>query len=90
VFRLRAAGRCTRAADFARSLGAVWAGGSDERLPKLDAAIIFAPVGALVPAGTGAGASGRHVIWRRIHMSDIPAFPYQILWGERVRDRWRT
>jgi len=73
------------AADFARSLGAVWAGGSDERPPQsLDAAIIFAPVGALVPQALRAVRPGGTVICAGIHMSDIPAFPYQILWGERV------
>jgi propanol-preferring alcohol dehydrogenase len=73
------------AQDFARSLGAVWAGGSDETPPgELDAAIIFAPVGALVPAALRAVARGGTVVCAGIHMSDIPAFPYEILWGERV------
>ncbi len=70
---------------FARSLGAVWAGGSDERPPEpLDAAIIFAPVGELVPAALRAVAKGGTVVCGGIHMSDIPSFPYDILWGERV------
>lgn len=70
--------------EFARELGAVWAGGSDERPPEeLDAAIIFAPVGALVPAALGAVARGGTVVCAGIHMSDIPAFPYALLWGER-------
>ena len=79
----------TRAGDaaaqaFARSLGAVWAGGSDERPPEpLDAAIIFAPVGALVPAALRAVKKGGRVVCGGIHMSDIPAFPYAILWEER-------
>jgi len=70
--------------DFARSLGAVWAGGSDETPPEeLDAAILFAPVGALVPAALRAVARGRRVVCAGIHMSDIPSFPYELLWGER-------
>jgi propanol-preferring alcohol dehydrogenase len=69
---------------FARSLGAVWAGGSDERPDvELDAAIIFAPVGSLVPAALRALARGGRVVCAGIHMSDIPAFPYELLWGER-------
>ncbi|MGE0715053.1 MAG: zinc-dependent alcohol dehydrogenase family protein [Alphaproteobacteria bacterium] len=69
---------------FARRLGAVWAGGSDERPPEpLDAAIIFAPVGSLVPAALGAVDKGGRVICAGIHMSDIPAFPYELLWRER-------
>lgn len=69
---------------FARGLGAVWAGGSFERPPQeLDAAIIFAPVGALVPAALRAVAKGGAVVCAGIHMSDIPSFPYEILWGER-------
>ena len=69
----------------ARSLGAVWAGGSDEMPPaKLDAAIIFAPVGALVPAALRTLAKGGIVVCGGIHMSDIPSFPYVDLWGERV------
>jgi alcohol dehydrogenase, propanol-preferring len=70
--------------DFARSLGAVWAGGSDEMPPQpLDAAIIFAPVGALVPAALTAVKKGGRVVCGGIHMSDIPSFPYRILWEER-------
>ena len=70
--------------ESARKLGAVWAGGSDEMPPeKLDAAIIFAPVGALVPAALRALAKGSIVVCGGIHMSDIPSFPYADLWGER-------
>lgn len=70
--------------DYARSLGAVWAGGSDATPPDpLEAAIIFAPVGALIPAALRALAKGGTVVAAGIHMSDIPAFPYDILWGER-------
>ncbi len=73
------------ARDFARRLGAVWAGGSDERPPApLDAAILFAPVGALVPAALRAVDKGGVVVAGGIHMSDIPSFPYRILWEERV------
>jgi propanol-preferring alcohol dehydrogenase len=73
------------AQDFARSLGAVWAGGSDQRPPQsLDAAIIFAPVGALVPTALEAVRKGGVVVCGGIHMSDIPSFPYAILWEERV------
>jgi propanol-preferring alcohol dehydrogenase len=69
---------------FARSLGAVWAGPSGERPPQeLDAAILFAPVGALVPAALAAVRPGGRVVCAGIHMSDIPAFPYRLLWGER-------
>ena len=69
---------------FARELGAVWAGGSDETPPeKLDAAIIFAPVGALVPNSLRALDKGGCVVCGGIHMSDIPAFPYDDLWEER-------
>jgi alcohol dehydrogenase, propanol-preferring len=69
---------------FARELGAAWAGGSSERPPEeLDAAIIFAPVGALVPVALRAVAKGGAVVCAGIHMSDIPSFPYEILWGER-------
>ncbi|MGC8862018.1 MAG: zinc-dependent alcohol dehydrogenase family protein [Armatimonadota bacterium] len=72
-------------AEFARSLGAVWANGSDVPAPvELDAAIIFAPVGALVPTALRALAKGGTVVCAGIHMSDIPSFPYSILWGERV------
>ncbi len=70
---------------FARELGAVWAGGSDATAPEqLDAAIIFAPVGALIPTALAAVAKGGTVVCAGIHMSDIPAFPYRLLWGERV------
>ncbi|MFD1103600.1 zinc-dependent alcohol dehydrogenase family protein [Sphingobium olei] len=70
--------------DFARSLGCLWAGSSEELPPaELDAAIIFAPVGALVPAALRAVRKGGSVICAGIHMSDIPAFPYTDLWGER-------
>jgi propanol-preferring alcohol dehydrogenase len=69
---------------FARTLGAVWAGGSDAAPPApLDAALIFAPVGALVPAALRAVAKGGAVVCAGIHMSDIPGFPYADLWGER-------
>ncbi len=69
---------------FARSLGAVWAGGSEDLPPEpLDAAIIFAPVGALVPAALRAVKKGGRVVCGGIHMSDIPSFPYRILWEER-------
>jgi propanol-preferring alcohol dehydrogenase len=74
----------TAAQEFARSLGAVWAGGSEEAPPEpLDAAIIFAPVGALVPAALRAVKKGGRVVCGGIHMSDIPSFPYRILWEER-------
>jgi propanol-preferring alcohol dehydrogenase len=74
----------TAAQDFAKSLGARWAGGSDETPPEpLDAAIIFAPVGALVPAALRAVKKGGRVVCGGIHMSDIPRFPYDILWEER-------
>ena len=69
----------------AKELGAVWAGGSDEMPPeKLDAAIIFASVGPLVPAALRALAKGGIVVCGGIHMSDIPSFPYADLWEERV------
>jgi alcohol dehydrogenase, propanol-preferring len=69
----------------ARSLGAIWAGGSDEMPPeKLDAAIIFAPVGALVPAALRNLTKGGIIVCGGIHMSDIPSFPYVDLWNERV------
>jgi alcohol dehydrogenase, propanol-preferring len=69
---------------FAEKLGAAWAGGSDETPPEpLDAAIIFAPVGALVPAALSAVRKGGRVVCGGIHMSDIPQFPYRILWEER-------
>src|SRR5438128_4829983 len=79
----------TRAGDeaaqaFAKSLGAVWAGGSDEMPPEpLDAAIIFAPVGSLVPLALKAVKKGGRVVCGGIHMSDIPSFPYRLLWEER-------
>ncbi|HZW72579.1 MAG TPA: zinc-binding alcohol dehydrogenase family protein, partial [Caldimonas sp.] len=74
----------SRAQTFARELGAVWAGGSDERPPvELDAAILFAPAGELVPAALAAVRKGGRVVCGGIHMSDIPAFPYSILWEER-------
>ena len=79
----------TRPADaagqqFARELGAEWAGGSDQRSPEpLDAAILFAPVGDLVPAALRSLVKGGIVVCAGIHMSDIPAFPYDLLWGER-------
>lgn len=72
------------AQDHARSLGARWAGGSDEAPPEaLDAAIIFAPVGSLVPRALAAVRKGGRVVCGGIHMSDIPAFPYRLLWEER-------
>jgi propanol-preferring alcohol dehydrogenase len=72
------------AQDFARSLGATWAGGSDEAPPEsLDAALIFAPQGALVPAALRAVRKGGAVICGGIHMSDIPSFPYRLIWEER-------
>jgi alcohol dehydrogenase, propanol-preferring len=74
----------TAAQAFARSLGAVWAGSSDEMPPEpLDAAIIFAPVGALVPLALKAVKKGGRVVCGGIHMSDIPRFPYSLLWEER-------
>ncbi len=74
----------TAGQEFARSLGAVWAGASDAAPPEpLDAAIIFAPVGPLVPVALEAVAKGGTVVCAGIHMSDIPAFPYHVLWGER-------
>ncbi|TBW36504.1 zinc-binding alcohol dehydrogenase family protein [Azotobacter chroococcum] len=72
------------AQDFARSLGAVWAGDSDQLPPEpLDAAILYAPAGELVPAALRALRKGGRVVCAGIHMSDIPSFPYAILWGER-------
>ena len=69
---------------FARSLGAAWAGGSDEAPPdRLDASLIFAPAGPLVPAALALTRKGGVVVCGGIHMSDIPAFPYELLWGER-------
>jgi propanol-preferring alcohol dehydrogenase len=73
-----------KAQEFARTLGAVWAGGSDSTAPSmLDASIIFAPVGALLPIALRNVAKGGTVVCAGIHMSDIPQFPYEILWGER-------
>lgn len=73
------------AQDFALEMGASWAGGSDEAPPvELDAAIIFAPVGSLVPAALRAVRKGGIVVCGGIHMSDIPSFPYDDLWGERM------
>jgi alcohol dehydrogenase, propanol-preferring len=73
------------AQNFARSLGAEWAGDSDQPPPEpLDAALIFAPVGALVPAALAATKKGGTVVCGGIHMSDVPSFPYRILWEERV------
>lgn len=80
----------TRAEDeagqrFARELGAEWAGASDVPPPEeLDAAIVFAPVGELVPAALGVLAKGGTVVCAGIHMTDIPSFPYRLLWGERA------
>ena len=69
---------------FARELGAAWAGGSAEAPPQeMDAAILFAPVGALIPQALRHTAKGGTVVCAGIHMSDIPEFPYSILWGER-------
>lgn len=69
---------------FARGLGAAWAGGSDEKPPEpLDAAILFAPVGALIPAALAAVRPGGRVVCAGIHMSDVPSFPYALLFGER-------
>lgn len=69
---------------FARNLGACWAGSSDEQPPEqLDCAIIYAPVGSLVPAALGAVRKGGRVVCAGIHMSDIPSFPYRLLWEER-------
>ncbi|ASQ45774.1 zinc-dependent alcohol dehydrogenase family protein [Legionella clemsonensis] len=73
------------AQNFAYKLGATWAGGSDEAAPRLlDAVIIFAPVGELVPVALRAVKKGGMVVCAGIHMSDIPAFPYEIIWGERT------
>ena len=84
VYAFTRAGDATGQA-FARSLGAVWAGSSEEMPPeRLDAAIIFAPVGALVPAALAAVKKGGRVVCGGIHMSDIPSFPYRLLWEERA------
>jgi propanol-preferring alcohol dehydrogenase len=73
------------AQDFARALGCVWAGGSDQAAPaELDAAIIFAPVGSLVPAALAAVHKGGVVVLGGIYMSDLPSMPYALLWGERT------
>ena len=73
------------AQELARSLGAEWVGGSDEEPPEeLDAAIIFAPVGSLVPQALRVTARGATIVCAGIHMSDIPSFPYELLWEERV------
>jgi alcohol dehydrogenase, propanol-preferring len=75
----------TETQEFARGLGAAWAGGSDEAPPdELDASLIFAPVGPLVPAALRVTARGGVVVCAGIHMSDIPSFPYELLWEERV------
>lgn len=75
----------TASQEFAMRVGAVWAGGTDETPPEeLDAAIIFAPVGALVPVALGAVAKGGTIVCAGIHMSDIPSFSYDLLWGERT------
>jgi len=75
----------TEGQEFARSLGAGWAGGSDQTPPdELDAAILFAPVGNLVPQALRVVARGGTVVCAGIHMSDIPSFPYHLLWGERT------
>jgi alcohol dehydrogenase, propanol-preferring len=75
----------TATQEFATHLGAEWAGGSDEPVPEeLDAAIIFAPVGALIPIALGAVRKGGIVVCAGIHMSEIPAFSYDLLWGERT------
>ncbi|MCL4809911.1 MAG: zinc-dependent alcohol dehydrogenase family protein [Thermoanaerobaculia bacterium] len=74
-----------RARRFALSLGAAWAGGSDEPAPEpLDAALVFAPVGALVPLALRSVRKGGVVVCGGIHMTDVPSFPYSLLWGERV------
>jgi alcohol dehydrogenase, propanol-preferring len=84
VFAFTRAGD-TGTQEFARSLGAEWAGSSSERPPEgLDAAIIFAPVGALVPAALAAVVKGGSVVCAGIHMSEIPAFSYDLLWEERL------
>ena len=75
----------TKAQDFARLLGAVWAGSSKDVPPNLlDAALIFAPVGALVPLALKATSKGATVVCAGIHMTDIPSIPYSLLWGERM------
>ena len=75
----------TATQQFARDLGVVWAGGSDATPPeRLDAAILFAAAGELVPAALRAVDKGGTVVCAEIHMSDIPSFPYDILWEERI------
>jgi len=75
----------TAAQEFARTLGCVWAGGSNDTPPEpLDAALIFAPAGDLVPIALHAVAPGGVVVCGGIHMSDIPSFPYELLWRERT------
>ena len=70
---------------FAEALGVTWAGGSDEPPPApLDAALIFAPIGALVPEALSHTVAGGTVVCAGIHMSDVPSFPYRLLWGERT------
>ena len=72
------------AQQFARTLGVAWAGGSDERPPsELDAAILFAPVGSLIPKALADVVKGGVVVCAGIHMTDVPQFPYRLLWGER-------
>jgi propanol-preferring alcohol dehydrogenase len=84
VFAFTRAGD-TSGQEFARELGAAWAGSSEDPAPEaLDAAIIFAPVGWLVPVALRATAPGGTVVCAGIHMSEIPSFPYDLLWGERV------
>ncbi|HXR30033.1 MAG TPA: zinc-dependent alcohol dehydrogenase family protein [Solirubrobacterales bacterium] len=90
VFQGRRVFAFTRVGDeetqaFARQLGAEWAGSSEEAPPEeLDGAIVFAAAGALMPAALRASAKGARIVSAGIHMSDIPAFPYEILWGERA------
>ena len=75
----------TESQGFARKLGAVWAGNSEESPPEpLDSAVIFAPVGPLVPTALRSIVKGGTVVCAGIHMSDLPSFPYEILWGERT------
>jgi propanol-preferring alcohol dehydrogenase len=84
VYAFTRPGADDAAQEFARELGAAWAGSSEEDPPEaLEAAIVFAPVGALVPAALRALEPGGTVVCAGIHMSDIPQFPYEILWGER-------
>ena len=96
VFQKRTVYAFTREHDeegrnFARSLGAAWAGPSSEPPPQpLDAAIIFAPAGELVPVALKACGPGGVVVCAGIHMSDIPSFPYELLWGEPRSVRWQT